>query len=578
MPRLPVPTLKETCERFLASCSPLLTPEELSVTNAAVQQFLAPDSPARTWHAEIEQFDRSPGVHSWLDTFWVSRHLGRRDRIALNANFFLLFTDSPHGQLERAAEMIARTVEYKIALDDEVVPPVALRGQPLSMHQNRFLFSTTRIPGAECDTVRAPYSATEPGPSTARHILVHAGGGGFRLDVVAPDGTAYPIDDLIAGLSVIRSAATLADSWPGALTTKPRSAWANTRQAIAADPDNAAALDIVETALFGLVLDCDQHEDELDACNQLLYGSGDNRWYDKALTFIVFADSRAGINVEHCGLDGTTVLSFCDAVLANSGTTTPMDRPGQPPANAPIEFRLDAQTRQDIRQAAADFDQQATETATAVVTFDNFGTDIAKQLGVSPDALVQVAYQLAHQRSRGALGTTYESVAMRHYRHGRTEAMRSVTPEIVRFVAVMNEATAATAARAEALRAAAAAHVARLRDCQAGRAPERHLAELERIQRRRGDEPLALYNCPGWRKLRGDYLSTSSVPSPNIRYFGFGPTTPHCIGIGYVLLPDRLSIYLSAPREIEQQMHSFAHSLRAAIPELCALLKSPSAP
>ncbi len=575
LPRLPIPTLEETCERFLERCSPLLTDEELTATAATVEKFLALDSPARTWQGEIERFDRTPGVHSWLDAFWTSRHLGYRDSVAFNANSFFLFTDSEHGQLERAAELIVRTAAYKLELDAEMVSPVMLRGRPMSMHQNRSLFSTTRIPGIECDAVRSAYSAAEPGPSTARHIVVFFRRHAFRMDILAADGTPHPIEDVIAGLDAIRGADVAAEPSPGALTTKPRAAWATTRQALIEDPDNVAALDTIETALFCVALEDFAPRDELAACNQLLHGDGGNRWYDKALTFIVFADGRAGVNIEESGLDGTTVASFCDAILA-SATAISADKPGRAPAISPIEFRLDEHLRQEIRQAAADFDKVAGETATEVVTFDDFGSDTAKRLGISPDALVQVAYQLAHQRSRGFLGSTYESVAVRHYRHGRTEALRAVTPEVVRFVALMNDSTATATARAEALRAAAGAHVAHTRDCQAGRAPERHLAELQRIQRHRGDEPLAIYESPGWRILRDDYLSTSSVSSVNVRFFGFGPPTAQCIGIGYIVQPGGFNIYLSASKGIEQHMHQFAHAISVAIPELCDLLEMTS--
>ncbi|MFG3618334.1 choline/carnitine O-acyltransferase [Nocardia sp. NPDC047654] len=575
LPRLPIPTLEETCERFLERCSPLLTDEELTATKAAVEQFLAPDSPARTRQSEIERFDRTPGVHSWLDAFWNSRHLGYRDSIAYNANSFFLFPDSEHGQLERAAELIFRTAAYKFELDAEMVAPVLLRGRPLSMHQNRRLFSTTRIPGIECDTVRSAYSAAEPGPSTARHIVVFFRSHAFRMDVVAADGIPHSIEDLIAGLDAIRRADPAGEVSPGALTTGPRTTWARARQALMEDPDNVAAFETIETALFCLALDDFAPRDELAACNQLMHGDGGNRWYDKALTFIVFADGRAGVNIEESGLDGTTVAGLCDAVLAGA-TAISADEPGRAPAISPVEFRLDGAIRQDIRQASADFAEQAGGTATEVVTLDGFGSDTAKRLGISPDALVQMAYQLAHQRSRGSLGTTYESVAVRHYRHGRTEALRVVTPEVVRFVALMNDETATATARAEALRTAAAVHVAHTRDCQAGRAPERHLAELLRIQRLHGGEPLALHESPGWRILRDDYLSTSAVSSVNVRFFGFGPTADRCIGIGYLVQPGAVNIHLSAAEGIAQSLRRFAHAVSVAIPELCGLLETTS--
>jgi carnitine O-acetyltransferase len=188
-----------------------------------------------------------------------------------------------------------------------------------------------------------------------------------------------------------------------------------------------------------------------------------------------------------------------------------------------------------------------------------------------------MAFQLVHQRSRGRLGATYESIATRQFRHGRTEAMRVVTPEIVRFVAAVEDPGADPAARRAAFRAAAEAHVARARDCQAGRAPEQHLWELQMISRRHGAAlgvpgPLPFYESPGWLILRDDYLSTSAVPSPNVAYWGFGSTSRTCIGVAYAVLPDRLNVYLSTPRAVRDQLTGFAAELPRAVHELDRLL------
>src|SRR4051794_24195367 len=128
LPRVPLPALDDSCRRLLEWCAPLLTPHELAETEAAVAEFLAPDSPAHGLQAALKEYDRSPGGRSWLDPFWPYRSLGRRDRIALNANFFFLFRESSLGQGERAAELAASAVDYKLRLDDELVPPVLLRG------------------------------------------------------------------------------------------------------------------------------------------------------------------------------------------------------------------------------------------------------------------------------------------------------------------------------------------------------------------------------------------------------------------------------------------------------------------
>ncbi|MFB6441452.1 choline/carnitine O-acyltransferase [Streptomyces sp. NPDC056411] len=588
LPRVPLPSLEESCTRFLAWCAPLLTDEQRAATEAEVAAYQRPGGPGRVLQAALEEYDATDGVHSWLDTFWPYRYLGRRDRIALNANFFFLFQDTGQSQLARAAGLIAASLHYKHRLDGERIPPVLLRDRPQTMEQNKFLFSTTRIPGAEQDTVRAPYTKEWPGPSDARHIVVFFRGGMFTLDVLGPDGVPHSLDELEAGLHAVVSAGTQAppagaDAPVGHLTTMARAEWAAARESLLAHhPDNAATLDAVETALFCVCLEDFAPVDTQQTCDELLYGDRGNRWFDKAVSFVVFADGRAGINVEHCDLDGTTILSFVDDLLA-----TPAEehsrrsgaRPQGLPALKPLTFHLDDALREKVHSAAEAFARYGADTATRTVAFDDFGADTAKSLGLSPDAFVQLAYQLAHQRAKGHLGATYESIATRQWRRGRTEAMRVVTPEIAAFVAAMQDPAADAEARRTALRAAADAHVARARQCQAGDAPEQHLWELELIQRRRGPalgvpEQPALYRSPGWQIMRDDYLSTSSAPSRHIQYFGFGSTSSRCIGVAYVLLPDRFHLYLSTPRAVAAPMHTFAEHLREAVHELRELLST----
>jgi carnitine O-acetyltransferase len=584
LPRVPLPTLEESCGRFLEWCGPLLTADERAAAETAVASFLRPDGPARQLHAALEQYDAADGVHSWLDAFWPYRYLGRRDRIALNANFFFLFEDSGQGQVERAAGLVAAAVDYKLLIDEQLLPPAVQRGWPLSMEQNKYLFSATRIPGPVQDGVRTPYSEDWPGPSRERHIVVFVRGNMFRLDVIGSKGRPHTLDEIAAGLdAVMEAGATPAarGTAVGHLTTKARAEWAASRQALLdCDPGNAEKLDVVETALFCLCLEDTTPEGPREASDLLLHGDSGNRWFDKALSLIVFGDGTAGLNGEHCKLDGTTLVSFVDAVLGSSAEEHSRRSGAEsqgPPTCAPLDFVLDADLQADVQAAAAAFAAYAADTASSILAIEGFSSERAKQLRMSPDAFAQMAFQLAHQRAKGHVGATYESIATRHYRHGRTEAMRVVTPEVVRFVTAMDDAQADEPTRRAAFRAAAEKHVERARECQAGHAPEQHLWELQLIQKRRGaelgvTEPLALYETPGWLTMRDDYLSTSAVASTHVRYFGFGSTSRKCIGIGYVLLPDRFDLYLSTPRAVSEQMSVFAERLLEAVRELEDLL------
>jgi carnitine O-acetyltransferase len=588
LPRVPLPTLDASCDRFLEWCAPLLTTEQLAQTEEAVAAFRAPDGPGPRLHAALEEHNNAPGVRSWLDRFWARRYLGRRDRIALNANFFYLFREAPgdqgKGQVDRAAGLIASALDYKHRLNKEEIPPIIQRGQAMSMVQNKFLFSETRIPGQVQDTVRVPYSDEWPGPSRFRHIVVMVGGRMFWMEVLGPDGTPFTLDELADGLrAVLKAGAERAepDGSVGHLTTKARAEWAASREVLRNHhPTNAAALEAIESALFFVCLDDVTPVDTLAACDHLLHGDSSNRYFDKALSFIVFADGTAGINVEHCGLDGITILGLVDMMLSTSAAEQSARsgaRSQGTPTSAEVPFVLDVALRADIAAAAASFRDFADNTASAEVSIADFGNERAKALRVSPDAFAQLAFQLAHHRAKGFVGATYESIATRHWQNGRTEAMRVVTPEVVRFVAAMNDPSADAAARRAAFRAAASKHVERARECQAGDAPEQHLWELLLIQNRQGaelgvPEPPALYGTPGWLVMRDDYLSTSSAPSPNVVAFGFGSTSSHCIGVAYALMPDNFYAYLSTPRAVAEEMHRFADELRAGFRELEELL------
>ena len=580
LPRVSLPSLQDSAARFLEWCTPLLTPEQLAATEQAVSAFLAPESPAHALQAALEAYDARADVDSWLDDFWRRRYLGRRDRIALNANFFFLFDDAPllagapPGQVERAAALVTALLAHKAQLDQGRLPPALQRGRPLSTAQTRYLFSTTRIPAHGQDVLRSPGT----GVATARHVLVLHRGHLVALDVLDPTGAAYTPDEVAAGLRAVLEQ-TSTDAAPGTsvghLTTLPREQWATLRQALlAAGPGNPAALDVVETALLCVCLEDVVPRDVHEACDLLLHGDSANRWFDKALSFVVFADGRAGLNAEHAELDGTTILDLVDAVLTTDHTSARGAGPAAAPEAREVCFVLDAALQRAVEDAAAAFAAYAADTATAVLSFPEVGTERIKALRSSPDAFVQLAYQLAHARTKGLVGATYESIATRQYRHGRTEAMRVVTPEVLAFVRAMDEPGADAGTRRSAFRAAALAHGERARQCQQGEAPEQHLWELQMLQQRRGTagEPLALYLSPGWTTMRDDYLSTSSAPSQHISHFGFGSTSPQCIGVAYVLLPDRFNLYLSTPRAVGHHLDVFARELATALGELDELL------
>ncbi|GJM03671.1 MAG: carnitine O-acetyltransferase [Rhodomicrobium sp.] len=603
LPKVPLPALEDTKDLFMEWCSPLLTKAEQDATATALEEFMKKGGLGEKTHTALEQFNNNPETQSWLDIFWPSRYLGRRDPIALNANFFFLFRHQDMSQVKRAALIAAAGLNYKLKLDKEEIPVAMNRDTPLEMDQVKYLFSATRIPGETQDSLRSFYSSAQPGPSTARHIIVFYKSHIYELELVAEDGTPYSLSDIELALSHILEAGNNGspEDYPvGHLTTQPRAKWAKIRADLLKSPQNKANLDSIETALFAINLEDSAPETDLEACNQLLHGSDGNRWYDKALQLIIFKNGKAGINIEHCGLDGTTILNFVDYILEiepGSIDQSSAAREQGPPPFKLLSFEHDDAMKQQIATAAAEFEQLTTTTATSCFDFKDFGSNHIKTLKMSPDAFVQCAMQLAHKRTKGFIGATYESIATRQFQHGRTEAMRTITPEVITFVDTIESPTATREDKITSFRNAAQKHGQRAKNCQQGNAPEQHLWELLNIYNRNPekfraglmgklmgkglsqseiDKALKLYESPGWIKMRSDALSTSSAPSPTIIYFGFGSTGPGCIGVGYLVRADEMNCYLSTAQGEEQAVASFMENWRSALKELSELLKEPS--
>ena len=76
-----------------------------------------------------------------------------------------------------------------------------------------------------------------------------------------------------------------------------------------------------------------------------------------------------------------------------------------------------------------------------ILPFEKFGKERMKKWRLSPDAICQLAFQLANFRVRGKLSMTYEAALARIFKDGRTETIRSCTPQAALFVKEMTDKT-----------------------------------------------------------------------------------------------------------------------------------------
>ena len=452
-------------------------------------------------------------------------------------NPFFLLEDDPtparNNQVTRAASLVVSALEFVRAVRKEELPADTVKGTPLCMHQYSRLFGTARVPtDAGCQIEQDPES---------KHIIVMCHGQFYWFDVLDDNSDLIMTErDIAINLqTVIDDAAQTpiqqaAKGALGVLSTENRKVWSGLRDVLMREPgsNNADCLSIVDTALFVVCLDYTEPATAAALCQNMLCGTSEiekgvqigtctNRWYDK-LQIIVCKNGSAGINFEHTGVDGHTVLRFAsdlytDTILRFARTingkaptlwasTSPDPSKRDPESFGDVnttphklEWDMIPELRIAVRFAETRLADLIEQNEFECLDFGAYGKNFITSMGFSPDAFVQMAFQAAYYGLYGRVECTYEPAMTKMFLHGRTEAIRTVTNESVNFVQTFWADNPAEQ-KIDALRKACQRHTATTRDCAKAQGCDRHLYALFCLWQRTVDE---------------DFSSAASITSSN---------------------------------------------------------------
>lgn len=619
LPKLPIPDLENTCRSYLAALKPLQSAREHQSTIDAVKVFLATSGPEL--QEELKAYAKTRT--SYIEQFWHDSYLNYDSPVVLNLNpFFLLEDDStPYTttQVQRAATLTTSSLRFVRALRREELPPDAVRGKGLCMFQYSRLFGSARIPSRTGCIMQSD--------ATSKHIVVICRSQFYWFDVLDEnDDLIMTEPDMAVNFQTIMDDAKetpiteLAKNAVGVMTTENRRIWASIREKMMCDDDpaNSDCLKMIDTALFVVCLDRASPESLSDLSRNMLCGLSEiekgvqvgtctNRWYDK-LQIIVTENAKAGINFEHTGVDGHTVLRFVSDIYTDTILRFAKSINGQSPSlwasNSPDPSKRDPKSFGDVMTTPRKLEWSMVpelalslrfaETRLAdliqqndfqTLEFSHYGRKEIKNMGYSPDAFVQMAFQAAYYALYGKVECTYEPAMTKRFLHGRTEAIRSVTEESAAFVQKFCEDVPVDM-KIEYLRRACDKHTSITRACSGGQGQDRHLYALFNIWKRKMEEedqenyessssetvdeavnlkttnrdPPSIFVDPGWDKLNNTVMSTSNCGNPALKLFGFGPTTPEGYGLGYIIKDDSITICASSKHRQTQRLLDTLHS------------------
>lgn len=202
-------------------------------------------------------------------------------------------TKKSNSQTRRAASLAFSAIKFASSLRNEAIVPDSFRGKPLCMDQFRALFGACRVPASSnADTVTVSPDST--------HVVVLENNQMYFFQALNPDGTvAVNEEDILYILDAIRKDASRVApevscrNSIGVLTTLPRREWAAARDVIVSHCDeNAIAMEVIDLALFVLVIDDVAPRDIHEAAANMLHGTYDLKSTDDLIDYQVRSHTK----------------------------------------------------------------------------------------------------------------------------------------------------------------------------------------------------------------------------------------------------------------------------------------------
>nr|XP_020446226.1 carnitine O-acetyltransferase isoform X2 [Monopterus albus] len=584
LPKLPVPPLKQTCERYLAALEPIVSEEELEHTRKLVEEFLKGGVGERLQKGLERQAQKTD---NWMSECWMqSAYLDCRMPVAVYTSPGVVlprmhFRDC-QGQMRFAAKLITGVLQFKKMLDTDTLPVEYLYGKPLCMDQYYKILSSCRIPDPKRDTV--VNHATGKTPPT--HITVVHNFQFFVLDVYNSDGTPLTVDQIYMQLEKIWNSSLQSNKEPvGILTSQHRNTWGKAYNNLIKDKTNKESVRAIQKSIFTVCLDAPmpQLSDERylsRVAAHMLHGGGarwnsGNRWFDKTLQFIVGEDGTCGLVYEHAPAEGPPIVNLIDHVVKYMQKSELVRSPMIPlPMPQKLRFNITPEIKRDIEKAKQNMNIMVHDLDVKVLMFSHFGKNVPKQHKLSPDAFVQMALQLAYFRMYNTCCSTNESASLRMFKYGRTDVIRTTTTDSLKFVQAMQDPLKQNTERLALLQEAIKTHKENTYNAIHGQAIDRHLLRLKLQSIEDLTSMPEIFMDTSFAVAQHYNLSTSQVGSKTDCVMCFGPVVPDGYGVCYNPMDEHINIAVTAFNSCEETNAArFSQAVEDALLDMRALLE-----
>ncbi|KAH8927422.1 acyltransferase ChoActase/COT/CPT, partial [Atractiella rhizophila] len=571
LPPLPLPALEGTMHKLLRSAAALDAPDGkmLRELERKVADFVAKDGVGWRLQKRLEErkeiVDRT-GKGNWLAEWWdLYAYMSYRDTVVGNVSYYYGFppipprpsplpNTSPNSGSYHASSLVLLAFEFRSDILNGTLKPDVAGGAPLCMESYKWAYGGCRIPGREADwgTVSHPAEGEDP------HFVVARRGWYWKVEY----REEYSLEDWMKVFDWIYEKTPSEEAQKvGVLTGINRDTWAEASDYLkSVSPLNAETLHQIQTAQFFIGLDSTsvpptnaavttpEYNKMIEDWSIRLFLGGEepyNRWWDTPLQWVVEDGGFVGLIGEHSCMDGTPTARLHDWIgqrmLAHDVPKVSSSPSSLDPSKVAslLKFQGDKTVDSYISSASKEFADHATGYNVEFHSFQEFGKESIKKIGVSPDAFCQMAIQLGYFKTHGQVCGTYESAMTRRFHLGRTDVVRSCTIESRKWVEAMVKSDVGLREKKELFLNAVKSHGRDMKDASKAEGIDRHILGLK-LSVGKDEKTPELFEDALLKKSSTWNLSTSQVYSPVFPAYGWGPVTQDGYGIPYMIHSESL--------------------------------------
>ncbi|GLI57870.1 putative acetyltransferase [Propionigenium maris DSM 9537] len=546
---LPVPPLEDTLKRYLQWSSVYLEDDDVQELEKEIENFKR--GAGGKLQGLLNERREKKSSSSWLIDWWLESYLLGRGPTPIECNFAVPVNFKNKG--EDHSEFLNKFIYSFVGVKDDFLDGKfdSVRnyfGKPLCRKQLDILKGASRVSKYERDGY---HIGEDPA-----FVTILFKNNLYRIGIEENKNKTYTkvIEEILEkSIEKAYSLSTLSFDRSGIRVVEK----AKIKE------ENREYFETLENSLMNISIVDKEFDHEEEKLGYYLYLEGENSYMYKPLNFIYnLKDKELYNNSEHTFQDGLTNVEIISAVKDNYDSYKNPEE-GKTPKYELVEESISEQDERILEKIKEEYLQRTSQYRFTSLNIPLEGVNLK---GFSKDAIVQLLIQYSAKKTFNDYRGTYEAVDMKEYLRGRTECVRPVSKEAIKFVEALIEGD-----REELItvyREAEGEHKKRIKDCKRGCGIDRHLFGMKSLigaLDSPSDREAAkkFFDSKAYKKVTENFISTTSLG--HYEHIGraiFTPVVEGGIGVSYELSSKGIGIDISYFNKSEEEVRRFKDSFQ----------------